>query len=266
MTTLSWTAAPAARPSALAQWWALTRRIVRTMARAELFVAMVTPLIFTLGFYLPLRYTMQHTGQLGMSYAQYVMPIVALQTMSFTMMSNAQLAAFEALTGLSTRLQSMPVASFAPLAARISAGLVRSVVALAATIGFGYLIGFRFHSGIGQSALFCVFTLAVGTTLSVGADMLGNLSRSPEALSQALTLPILIFGLLSCGLTPVERFPSWIRPFVRDQPVSQFALAMRDMTVGGGVSWHVLWVPLAWLVGLAAVFVPAALWASGRRS
>ncbi|MGK8553737.1 ABC transporter permease [Nocardia amamiensis] len=254
---------PVARPSAFAQWRALTGRIVRTMAtKGELIAAVVTPLVFTVGFYLPLRYVMKFQG---VDYAQYVMPIIVLQTMAFTMMSNAQVAAFEAMTGLSTRLQTMPIGTLVPFSARISAGLVRSVTSLAAAVLFGHIIGFRFVAGFGQAALFCVFSLAIGTVLAIGADALGSLTKSPESLSQALTLPTLIFGMLSCGFVPERSFPEWIRPFVRNQPISQFSFALRDMAADG-VSWQVLWVPLVWVIGLAAAFVPLAIWASVRRS
>ncbi|MBF6327630.1 ABC transporter permease [Nocardia transvalensis] len=254
---------PTARLSSFAQWRALTGRIVHTMAtKGELIVAVITPLVFTLGFYLPLRFVMKFSG---IDYAQFVMPIIVLQTMSFTMMSNAQIAAFESMTGLNTRMQTMPIGSLVPLVSRISAGLVRSVTSLTAAILFGYLIGFRFVAGFGQAVLFCAFSLAVGTVLAIGADALGCLTKSPESLSQALTLPTLIFGMLSCGFVPEGGFPQWIRPFVRNQPISQFSFAMRDMAASG-VSWHVLWVPLVWLGGLAVCFVPLAIWASVRRS
>ncbi|WP_028479377.1 ABC transporter permease [Nocardia sp. CNY236] len=254
---------PAARVSSLAQWWALTSRIVHTMAvKGELVAAVVTPLVFTVGFYLPLRFVMNFQG---IDYAQYVMPIIVLQTMAFTMMSNAQLAAFEALTGLSTRLQAMPIGAVVPLGARLSAGLVRSITSLTAAVLFGHLIGFRFSAGWVQAALFCVFALAVGTVLAIGADALGNITKNPESLSQALTLPTLIFGMLSCGFVPEHNFPEWIRPFVRNQPISQFSFALRDMAADG-VAWDVLWVPLAWSIGLAVAFIPLAIWASVRRS
>ncbi|WP_069165365.1 ABC transporter permease [Nocardia altamirensis] len=256
-------ALPEARLSSFAQWRALTGRIVWTMAtKGELIFAIVVPLVFTVGFYLPLRLVMNFQG---VHYEQYVMPIIVLQTMSFTMMSNAQRAAFEALTGLSTRLQTMPIGLLVPLSARIAAGLVRSVVALAAALVFGYVIGFRFSAGFTQAVLFCLFSLAVGTALAIGADALGSLTKSPEALSQALTLPTLIFGMLSCGFVPEHSFPAWIRGFVRNQPISQFSFALRDMAADG-VTWQVLWVPLVWVVGLTLVFIPLAVWASVRRS
>ncbi|AVH20741.1 ABC transporter permease [Nocardia cyriacigeorgica] len=254
---------PVAKLSSFAQWRALTGRIIWTMAtKGELIVAIITPLVFTLGFYLPLRYVMKFQG---IDYAQFVMPIIVLQTMAFTMMSNAQLSAFEALTGLSTRLQTMPIGTLVPLSARISAGVVRSVCSLTAALIYGHIIGFRFEAGWGQAILFCVFSLAISIVLSLGADALGSLTKSPESLSQALTLPTLIFGMLSCGFVPESGFPEWIRPFVRNQPISQLSFALRDMAADG-VTWQVLWVPLVWLIGAGVIFAPLAVWASVRRS
>ncbi|MEV0252340.1 ABC transporter permease [Nocardia sp. NPDC050712] len=254
---------PSAKPSSFAQWRALTGRVVWTMAtKGELIVAFVTPLVFTLGFYLPLKFVMQFQG---IDYKQFVMAVIVLQTMAFTMMSNAQLSAFEALTGLSTRLQTMPIGILVPFSARISAGLVRSVTSLIAAILFGHMIGFRFLAGFWQAVLFCGFSLAVGTVLAIGADGLGSLTKSPESLSQALTLPTLIFGMLSTGFVPESSFPSWIQPFARNQPISQWSSAMRAMA-DHGVTWDGLWVPLLWLGGLAIAFIPFAIWASVRRS
>ncbi|WP_328390789.1 ABC transporter permease [Nocardia sp. NBC_00416] len=254
---------PPTRVSSFAQWRALTGRIVWTMAtKGELIAAILTPLVFTVGFYLPLRYVMQFQG---IDYAQFVMPIVVLQTMAFTMMSNAQLAAFEALTGFSTRLQTMPIGLLVPLASRIAAGLVRSVVSLTAALIYGHLIGFEFTAGWGQTVGFCAFAIAVGTFLAIGADGLGSLTKSPESLSQALTLPTLIFGMMSCGFVPETGFPEWVRPFVRNQPITQWAYTLRDMA-GDGVTWEVLRVGLLWLFAAAAVFTPFAIWASVRRA
>ncbi|GAB3207156.1 ABC transporter permease [Nocardia tengchongensis] len=254
---------PPARPNSFAQWRALTGRVVWVMfTKGEMLIAVIVPLVFTLGFYLPLRYVMKFQG---IDYAQFVMPIIVLQTMSFTMMSNAQLAAFEAMTGLNTRMQTMPIGKMVPLVSRLSAGFVRSVVSLIAALVWGHLIGFHFVAGWGQAALFCAFSLAVGTVLAIGADGLGSLTKSPESLSQALTLPTLIFGMLSCGFVPETGFPVWVRPFVRNQPISQFSFALRDMAQHG-VTWNVLWVPLVWLGCMLVGFLPLAVWASVRRS
>ncbi|WP_245650222.1 ABC transporter permease [Millisia brevis] len=257
------TTGPAARPSAIGQWWALSSRLIRTMVvRGELVIAALAPLVFTLGFYLPLRHVMQLSG---INYAQFVMPIIVMQAVAFTAISAAQLAAGERARGFTTRMKTMPVGGWVPLCARMTACMVRSIVSLAAALTYGYMIGFRFQAGIGQAVMFCLAALGIGLALSLGGDAIGNLSKSPEATAQALTLPQLILGMLSCGFVPEEGFPEWIRPFVRNQPISQFAYAMRDMA-DGGITWSVLMPAALWFIGLVLVFAPLAVWASMRRT
>lgn len=251
------------RPSGIQQWLALTSRILRIMVtKGELIVALIVPLVFALSFYLPLKFIMQ-TRNVD-DYAQYVMPIIVLQSMGFTAMSAAQRAAFEALTGLNTRMQSMPVATLAPLAARMTSAFVRSFAALIASIGWGYMIGFRF-AAFDQAIYFALFAMAVGAVLALGADAIGTLTESPEAVSQAITLPYLILGMLSSGFTPVSEFPDWIEPFVRNQPISHFSYVLRDLSAGG-VTFEVLAPALAWLAGLAVVLCPIGVWAGTRRA
>jgi len=231
------------------------------MRNGELLLAVIAPVVFGLSFYLPLKFVMQMRG---LDYAQFLMPIIVLQSMAFAAITAAQIAAQESSSGFTARLQTMPVLSAVPLAARMSGRFVRAVVSLIAALGFGYAIGFRFSAGLGQAVLFCAMALAIALVLCLGADALGTLSGSPEATAQALTLPQLILGMLSCGFVPVEGFPEWIQPFVRNQPISQFSIAMRDMAEGG-VTWPVLLPSVLWLAGLAVGCAAIAVWANSRR-
>ncbi|HEY5854412.1 MAG TPA: ABC transporter permease [Aldersonia sp.] len=250
------------RPTWFAQWRALSSRLVRVnIKNGAIGAAFASAVIYTLGFYLPLKFVM---GTKGIDYAQFVMPVIVLQTMAFTMMSAGLYAADDATKGLTSRLQTMPIPPLVPLGARMTSGFVRSIVSLVSALCLGYIIGFRLQGGLGQSVLFCVFALSFATITSLGADALGSLVRNPQAVSQMLTLPTVILGMLSTGFMPESGFPSWIRPFVRNQPISQFSLSMQQMA-GDGVSFHTLFPSLLWLTGFLVVFAPLAIWASGRR-
>jgi ABC-2 type transport system permease protein len=83
--------------------------------------------------------------------------------------------------------------------------------------------------------------------------------------------PQLILGLLSVGVLPVEQFPEWIQPVVRNQPISHFVYALRalagDSAPGAGsVSWSVMFPTFAWLLGLLVVLVPTSAAVLARRS
>ncbi|MFF0818495.1 ABC transporter permease [Rhodococcus sp. NPDC003318] len=244
------------------QWLALTGRNVRRMwTTGQLFIAVLAPAIFTIGFYLPLRFVMKFQG---IDYAQFVMPIIVLQAMAFTAISAAGKAALEASNGMNSRFQTMPVFAGVPLASRMSASFVHCTISLAAALAYGHIIGFRFTGTAANTALFIGMSLAIAMTLSLMGDLIGTLSKSPEVTSQALTLPQLILGMFSAGFVPVSQFPEWSQWFVRNQPISQFSISMRAIA-DGTVTLHLMTPSILWCVGLFAVFTPLTVWANVRR-
>lgn len=253
------------------QWWVLTLRLVRPSVRnGEVLTALAAPSVFTLGFYVPLNRVMTLFGHGLSSYAQFLMPMIVMQAVSFCATTAALRAATDARDGLDDRFAAMPMPTVAPLAARTAATLYRIAVALSAAIVCGYVIGFRFYGSWWNTVCFVIFALLLGLTLGLLGDLAGTLSRSPEATTQALVLPQLILGMVSTGFAPATQFPSWIQGFARDQPVSQFVDAMRALAgdrsgYTGAVSWPVLGPGLVWLLGALLVFGAASAVVAGRR-
>jgi ABC-2 type transport system permease protein len=85
-----------------------------------------------------------------------------------------------------------------------------------------------------------------------------------------MIMPQLIFGWISVGVQPVERFPRWIQGFVRDQFTSQFVYALRALAgdstpAAGAVSWSVIGPAILWLAVYVAVAIALYARVSGRR-
>jgi ABC-2 type transport system permease protein len=243
------------------QWWVLTIRfVVPALRNGEVLIVVVASVVFTAGWYVPLNHIMGVRSGMS-SYAQYLMPLIALQGISFASVTGALHAATDAVKGVNRRFQSMPIAPLTPLAARMSAGLYRCAVGTTAALISGHVIGFRFYRSLEYTVGFCLFLLLIGLVLSFLADLLGSSSRNPEATTRWLMLPQLIFGLLSVGIQPAEHFPHWIQPIVRNQPISQCIYVLRalagDTTPGAGmVTGSVVGPSLAWLVGVMIIMVP----------
>ena len=164
----------------------------------------------------------------------------------------------------------MPIGPLTPLIARMSAGVYRCAVGTAVALITGHILGFRFYAGWLNAIGFCVLLLLIGMVLSFMSDLLGSYSKNPEATTQWLMLPQLIFGLLSVGIQPAEMFPDWIEPIVRNQPISQFIYALRalggDSTpTAGAVTWSLLGPSVGWLIGVTIVMVPLSLFLLLRR-
>jgi ABC-2 type transport system permease protein len=258
-------------PSTIQQWWVLTVRVITpTLRNGELLTQIAASALFTVGFYIPLKQFMGAFTQGMSSYAQYLMPLIALQAIAFASVSAAFRSATDSVQGVNRRFRSMPITPLTPLASRMSASMYRCSVALAFAILCGHVIGFRFDGTPKTTVGFCLLALLIGATLSFLGDLIGTATENPEATTHLLMLPQLIFGLLSVGVQPVQRFPEWIQPFVRDQPVSQFVYALRALAgdstpAAGAVSWAVLGPALTWAVGLVAILIPLHAFVSSRR-
>ncbi|WP_446221342.1 ABC transporter permease [Nocardia sp. IBHARD005] len=272
MTAITWQTNARAMPDTLQQWWVLTARlIVPSIKSGEFLASVFAPAAFTASFYIPLKTVMTFSGNGFSSYAQYMMPLVILQAAAFTAISAAFRSASDSVAGLNRRFGAMPLRPLVPVAARMSANLFRLLVSLAAAVTAGYVIGFRFRLDAAHTLGFLAFSLLIGLAFTLGADVIGTLSKSPEATSQALVLPPLIFGMLSTGLAPASQFPQWIQWFVRNQPVSQFAIVLRALagdTLGnaGTATLALMGPSLLWLAAMVAICLPVAIRLSSRRA
>jgi ABC-2 type transport system permease protein len=263
----------AARPttSAVQQWWVLTVRIIApTLRNGEVLALVAASIMFTVGFYIPLKQMMGALA-LGMSsYAQYLMPLIALQAIAFASISAAFRSATDSVLGINRRFKAMPIGRLTPSASRTSASMYRCSIALAVSLACGHVIGFRFYGGWAHTVGFCLVVLAIGAALSLLGDLIGTAVENPEATAPLMLLPQLILGFLSVGVEPAERFPSWIQPFVRNQPASQEVYALRALAgdstpTAGSVSWSVIGPTLLWVAGFIVGLIPLHLLVASRR-
>ena len=265
------TAAVRPTTSTVQQWWVLTcRAIMPTLRNGELFTQVAASILFTVGFYIPLKQLMGAFAQGMSSYAQYLMPLIALQAIAFAAVSAAFRSATDSVQGINQRFKTMPIAPLTPLASRMSASMYRCSVALAVSLVCGHVIGFRFYGGVAHTLGFCLLVLLIGAALAFLGDLVGTATENPEATTHMMLLPQLIFGLLSVGVQPAERFPEWIQPFVRNQPISQFVYALRALAgdsipAAGEVTWSVIGPALVWVIAPTVILIPLHARVSSRR-
>ncbi|WP_327120324.1 antibiotic transporter [Nocardia sp. NBC_01730] len=272
MTAATWLTQTRAAPMRTQQWWVLTTRlIVPSVQTGEVLASVLAPVAFTASFYIPLKTVMTFSGTGFSSYAQFMMPILIMQAAAFTAISAAFRAATDSVAGLNRRFGSMPVGPLVPVAARMSGNVFRLGIALTTALICGHVIGFRFYLDTAHTIGYVLFSLVIGIVLTLGGDVIGMASRSPEATTQALVLPPLILGMLSTGLAPAQQFPDWVQPFVRNQPVSQYVIALRalagdTMPNAGQVTWSLMGPPVAWAIGTLLLCIPLAIRLNSRRA
>jgi ABC-2 type transport system permease protein len=267
------TATTAGRPatSIVQQWWVLTvRMIAPTLRNGEVLTQVAASVMFTVGFYVPLKHFMGLFAQGMSSYAQYLMPLIVLQAVGFAAVSAAFRSATDSVQGINRRFKSMPIAPLTPLAGRMSASMYRCSIALVVALVCVHVIGFRFYGGTAHTVGFCLLALLIGLALSFVGDLIGAATENPEATAPLLVVPQLLFGQMSVGVQPVERFPRWIQGFVRDQPVSQFVYALRALAgdstpAAGAVSWSVIGPALLWVLPYIAIAIALHIRVSSRQ-
>ncbi|MFI1914982.1 ABC transporter permease [Nocardia sp. NPDC020380] len=243
------------------QWTALSERGIRAAFReGDVVLAVCAPIAFYICFYVPLRKSMSAAG---VDFAQYLLPLIAVYAMFFTAMFAGDRAGREQAGGMATRLRSLPVRSWVPVAARMSANLVRGCAALAGALIVGGLFGFRFHDPV-TAIVFVLVALAFGAAVVILADALGTATRNPELGATVLFVPQLLLVMTSTGFVPAQGFPGWIQPWARNQPISQVSAALRGLADGNYTSS--LGVAALWIAALLVVGAVLAIRAEGRRA
>ena len=230
---------------------ALTERALMSAARdGALLFEIASPVAYLAGFTVALHGLID-TGH--MTYAQYLVPAVVVQSVVSVALITADRSARDHLSGLGERLGTLPIAAAVPVSARMVATLIRALLALTVAMVAGYAFGFRMTGGLGYALAFVLIALLLCLAVGLGADALGSSTRSIQGTSQLLVVPQLLLFMLSTGIAPEGTFPGWSRPYVRNQPVSQIAETLRGLACGH-VAIGNFAASLAWCAGMVLVF------------
>src|SRR3954454_8566239 len=95
----------------------------------------------------------------GAKYIDFLLPGIFVQSVAFRASQTAVGLSQDLQRGVIDRFRSMPMARSAVLVGRTVADLVRNILIVCLMIVVGYLVGFRFHGGLG-GALGCVAIVA----------------------------------------------------------------------------------------------------------
>jgi len=230
---------------------ALTERALMSAARdGALMMELLSPVAYLAGFTVALH-GLVDTGR--MTYAQYLVPAVVVQSVVFVALITADRSARDHLSGLGERLGTLPISAAVPVSARMVATLIRGLLVLSVAMAAGFAFGFRMTGGAGYAVAFVLIALLLCLAVGLGADALGSSTKSVQGASQLLLVPQLLLFMMSTGIAPEKTFPEWLRPAVRNQPVSQVAETLRGMA-SGHVAFGNLVASLAWCGGMVLVF------------
>jgi oleandomycin transport system permease protein len=199
------------------------------------------------------------------AYLELLLPGLVAQMAMFATMNLGTALCEDIHKGVFDRFRSLPIARSSPLTGAVLGDTARFVVVMAVLTGFGSLLGFRFHTGplaaLAAFGLAYVFYLAV-CWISVLIGLVAPGPETVQGISFIFMMP-LVFG--SSILIPNTRtMPGWLQAWVKVNPVTHLADAVRGLTVGGPAATHVLYT-LAWAAAIVIVAFPVAMRMYSRR-
>jgi ABC transporter DrrB family efflux protein len=252
-------AAPAGREAGLvASIATITGRNLIRLVRVPTLIAFATvqPVMFVLLF----NYT--YGGAIhppGVDrYIDYILPGTFVLAIAFGASQTGVAVADDLASGMIDRFRALPMARGAVLAGRALADAVRNLFVLALMTGVGALIGFRFHAGAAAALGAIGLALAVGLAFSWLNALIGLLVRDAESAGLAGVLGVIPLIFASSTFVPVATMPGWLQAFAKVNPVTVTVDALRALCLGGPTATRV-WPAVAWILGLLAVTLPAAV-------
>jgi ABC transporter DrrB family efflux protein len=198
-------------------------------------------------------------------YLQYELPGLLVMTVVFATLGTGLMLNQDITSGVFDRFRSLPIARWAPLAGAVLGDMVRYLISVAITIGFGMILGFRVTTNALSALAGCLLLLAFALALCWASALIGMLVKTPQGVQAFGFIAFfpLVFG--SNLLAPTGTMPGWLQAFANNQPVTYVVDTMRALALGGPVAAN-LWKSLAWLAGIFIVFLPLAVRAYRRRT
>jgi ABC transporter DrrB family efflux protein len=191
-------------------------------------------------------------------YIDYALPGIWVLAIAFGASQTGVAIADDLATGMIDRFRALPMTRSAVLAGRTAADAVRNLFVLMLMTGIGYGIGFRFHAGPAAALAGIGLALAVGVAFSWIFALLGLLVHDPESAGIGGLLAVIPLIFTSSTFVPVATFPGWLQAFAKLNPITVTVDALRVLCLGGPTTTHV-WQAVAWIAGLLAATIPAAV-------
>jgi len=198
------------------------------------------------------------------AYLAFALPGIIVQNALFTTTNTGVGLSTDLTRGVFDRLRSLPIARSAPLAGRIIADMAKQAWSMALLLAAGTAIGFRIGtSPLGVLGAF-VLLVVVMLAMSWMPVLVGMLVSEPERMMVFGFVVVFPLTFVSNAFVQTSSMPGWLQAWVKVNPVTSLADAIRGLLVAGPVAGPVL-ESLLWATAIAAVFAPLAVRALRRR-
>jgi ABC transporter DrrB family efflux protein len=236
---------------------AVARRNIIAMTRRPQVLAFATiqPVLFVLLF----RYVFGSSIHIpGVSYADYLIAGIFVQTVMFGAQSTAVGMAEDLRNGLIERFRSLVMARSAVLAGRVLADALRNLFGIILMLGVGYLVGFRLHTGVAALVAATGVLLLFGFAVSWVTAFVGLAVKNAESAAAASLVLTVLLAFPSSAFVLTNNMPGPLRAYADHQPLTATVNTIRPLLLGGPTASHAV-TAIIWCLGIVAVFAPLAV-------
>ncbi len=213
----------------------------------------IQPIMFMLLF----RYVFGGAINTGISYVNFLMAGILVQSVAFGSLTTSLSVATDLQKGIIDRLKSLPIFSLAVITGHITADLFRNIIASVIMISVGFLVGFRPEATLLQwleiVGIILLFTLAMSWISAI----LGMIAKSAEAVQWMGFFLVFPLTFASAAFVPTASMPKALRLFAENQPVTHVIEAIRALMTGQPIGDHG-WIAAVWCIGIIIIAVPIA--------
>jgi len=192
------------------------------------------------------------------SYADYLIPGITVQNIAFGGFVTALGLNEDLHKGLIDRFRSLPMARAAVLAGRTSADVVTNTLSVGILTVTGLLIGFSFHTGVGEVIAGFGLLILFGYAFSWVFAFLGMIVSTPEAANSVGFIAVFPLTFISSAFVPVQTMPTVLKDFAEVNPFTITVDATRALWLGTPAHNDV-WGAAVWSLVIIAVFAPLAV-------
>ncbi len=233
----------------------MLRRNVKHIARnpTSVFNAVLMPIVIMLMFV----YMFGDAFDVGVDYIDYATPGLILLAVCYGLGATATAVNSDMTKGIINRFKTMDVSRGAVLTGHVISSVLTNLIAIAALIGVGLLLGFNPAASPLQWLAVVGLVVLLGTATGWFTVALGLFAKSPETAGLA-SVPLVMLPFFSSAIVPADKMGPGLREFAEYQPFTPIIETMRGLLNGTPETGTTI-TAIAWCVGIALV---GYLWAT----
>jgi ABC-2 type transport system permease protein len=213
----------------------------------SVFNAVLMPVVVMLMFV----YMLGDAFNVGVDYVDYATPGLMLLAVCYGLGATATSVNSDMTKGIINRFKVMDVPRGAVLTGHVVASLLTNLIAIAAIVGVGFLLGFNPSASLLDWLGVIGLVVLLGFAAGWFTVALGLFAKTPETAGLA-AVPLVMLPFFSSAIVPADKMGAGLKQFAEYQPFTPIIETLRGLLNGAPASSDVI-PALAWCVGIALV-------------